>query len=52
LGLDVLNSDERTRGGWESLYHLIILPMVREEYEVVKETFFALKTQTIQKKNF
>jgi hypothetical protein len=50
--LDVLNSDERTRGGWESLYHLIILPMVREEYEVVKETFVRLKNSNYPKEKF
>jgi cellulose synthase/poly-beta-1,6-N-acetylglucosamine synthase-like glycosyltransferase len=38
-----LKDDERTAGAWEKLYHLIVLPMYREDYEVVRETFARLR---------
>ncbi len=33
---------QQTANGWQNIYHLIILPMYNEPYEVVKETFEAL----------
>jgi hypothetical protein len=38
-----LNSDPKTIHAWQKVYHLVILPMVSEPYEVVSETFHQLE---------
>ncbi|MFA7201609.1 MAG: glycosyltransferase family 2 protein [Candidatus Paceibacterota bacterium] len=40
--LEKLKFEERTRQKWEGIYHVILLPMYSEEYEVVRETFHRL----------
>ena len=37
---------------WSSVYHLIILPMYKEPYEVVKETFESLSKANYPKDKF
>lgn len=37
--LEELEKNEKTRTTWENVYHLVILPMYKEEYAVVRETF-------------
>ncbi len=41
--LEKLKNDPLTKDKWEKIYHLIILPMAIEPYEVVKETFLQLR---------
>jgi len=38
--------------GWNDIYHLIILPMVDEPYEIVQETFEELKNTNYPKDKF
>ncbi|MFH1347036.1 MAG: glycosyltransferase family 2 protein [Spirochaetota bacterium] len=37
-----INNDNKIKGQWSDIYHLIILPMYKEQYEVVRESFDAL----------
>ncbi|MEK9170428.1 MAG: glycosyltransferase family 2 protein [Patescibacteria group bacterium] len=37
---------------WKSVYHLIILPMADEPYEVIEETFKSLENSNYPKENF
>ncbi|MBU2101422.1 hypothetical protein KKH05_01760, partial [Patescibacteria group bacterium] len=37
---------------WNDIYHLVILPMVDEPYEIVKETFEELKNTNYPKDKF
>ncbi|MCL5011975.1 MAG: glycosyltransferase family 2 protein [Patescibacteria group bacterium] len=50
--LEKLQTDERTKERWQSLWHLIVLPMVKEEYEVVRETFVRLSGSNYPRENF
>ncbi len=34
-----LETDQRTKEAWHDIYHLIVLPMYKEDYAVVRETF-------------
>lgn len=38
--------------GWENVYHLVILPMYREPYSVVKESFDSLRQMNYPKDRF
>ncbi len=40
--LDKLKTESKINGQWLNVYHLIILPMYKEQYEVVRESFDAL----------
>lgn len=40
------------RNDWKEIYHLIILPMYKEPYEVVKESFESLKKSNYDLKKF
>lgn len=42
--LDRLNENKNTAARWHEVWHLIMLPMYKEPYEVVKETFDRLIT--------
>ena len=41
--IEKMNGDSKTDGVWRKVYHLVILPMVSEPYEVVSETFSQLE---------
>ena len=42
-------ADLQDRPGWQEVYHLILFPMYKEPYEVVKETFESLKRENYPK---
>ncbi len=50
--LEKLNQEEKTKTSWKSLYHVILLPMYSEEYEVVRETFHRLLQSNYPKDTF
>jgi len=50
--LTALNEDEKTKSEWESVYHLILFPMYKEQYEVVRETFLRLSRANYPVKKF
>ena len=43
LEIDWLEEVKKLEKPWEDFYHLIVLPMATETYEVIKETFDSLK---------
>src|SRR3989344_569782 len=49
-----LKSEEITQPNfpWENVYHLVILPMYREPYEVVQESFNSLRQMNYPKDKF
>ena len=49
--LNKLTPSESTPG-WEDIYHLVILPMYKEPYEVVKESFESIRGTNYPKDKF
>lgn len=47
-----LRGKQSTTNNWQDVYHLIILPMFKEPYEVVKETFEGLLKANYPKDKF
>ena len=50
--LEKLKTDERTNSRWNDIYHVILLPMYKEEYSVVRETFVRLSQSNYPKEKF
>ncbi len=50
--LDALRPLPGVEGGWSDIYHLIILPMYHEPYEVVRESFESLARVNYPKEKF
>lgn len=49
---ELTNNQQLTANNWKNIYHLIILPMYNEPYEVIKETFEALTKTNYPKEKF
>ncbi len=52
LKINWLNELQKTNYPWQDLYHLIIFPMYKEPYEVVRESFLSLLNANYPKDKF